>query len=612
MSSNAIKELKQYIGQAAEQIIASGIPLERKGKKYRCPNSSAHKNGDMHPSMAWDPEALQFLCFTCGEKIDVYRYYREFEHMAHAEIMERFGTGTNQNRQQETRIIFTPEPLTEGQKKYLCESRGITEKTAAYFQLGNHDGNIKVPYFENGQVTGVKVKNLKTTGLKYFSMTGSKFGLFNKQNIRDKSQLIICEGEFDCMIVHQCHYQNVVSVGTGANSLSELFKLEKRFLNNFESLILLADNDDAGKNMKKAFLKEFPGYKVKLPDIRQFLNCNDVNEVFLNHGEDQIVKIINSAVVKIEGLRNLDREPYKGIDVNGKYIPTGLPSIDYALNDLAPGLVTLVTGRSNGGKTTCTNQIMANAIDKGNKVLLVSGEGLQELTINNLYKVVIGRDEAFYDFVKVNKRHFKEPKPEVLKALQQWHKGKLKLFNKGETDLKTTGELFDVLNFEVKTDRPDLVVIDNLMSVLSVEKANEKLERQADFMQRCSDLAKCEKLHIILVLHPNKTVSKNSGMEFEQISGTQDLANKADNILLVRRYYPNEVEEIENTGTVEVLKSRYFSDLPKVETHFDAESGLLLEINGVTGDYMAYSFHWKQYLENNPYGNLVNEKSPWN
>ncbi|HWQ73308.1 MAG TPA: AAA family ATPase [Desulfitobacteriaceae bacterium] len=611
MNNSAIQELKKHIGQAAEQIIAGGIPLERKGKMYKCPNSPAHKNGDANPSMSWDPEALQFLCFTCGEKIDIYRYYREFEHMAHAEIMERFDMGTNQGRRLEVKIDFTPGPLTEGQKKYLRESRGITEETAACFQLSNRDGNIQIPYFEKGQVTGVKVKNLKSQNPKYFSRTGSKFGLFNKDHICDKSQLIICEGEFDCMTVHQCHYKNAVSVGTGANSLGKLFRQERQFLNSFGSLILLADNDDAGQNMKKAFLKEFPGYKVKLPDLRQFLNCNDVNGVYLKYGEAQVVKLISSAVVKNEGLRNLDEEPYKRISADGKYIPTGLPSIDHAINDLAPGLVTLVTGRSNGGKSTFVNQVMANAIDKENKVLLVSGEGLQELTINALYKAVIGRDEANYDYVKVNKRFFKEPKLEVLKALQQWHKGKLKLFNKGESDLKTTGELFDVLNFEIKTDRPDLVIIDNLMSVLSVEKVNEKLERQADFMQRCSDLAKSEKLHAILVLHPNKTVSKNSGMEFEQISGTQDLANKADNILLVRRYYPGEVEGIENDGAVVVLKNRYFSDLPKVETHFDQESGLLLEINNMTGDYMAYTFRWQQYLEENPYGNAVSERGPW-
>ena len=80
---------------------------------------------------------------------------------------------------------------------------------------------------------------LWNTSPKYFSITGSQFGLFNKQNIADTSQLIITEGEIDCMTVHQCGYVNVVSVGTGANSLNKLFKQEKAFLNKFSSLVLL-------------------------------------------------------------------------------------------------------------------------------------------------------------------------------------------------------------------------------------------------------------------------------------------------------------------------------------------------------------------------------------
>lgn len=605
MENGDIQKLKLNIGQAAEHIIADGVPLLRKGKKYHCFNTSAHRNGDKDPSMSWDKEALQFYCFTCNEKIDIYRYYREFEEKSHREIMEKFGMSSISN-QQETKIKIKKRPLQEKQFDYLWEERGLTEETVSYFNLSDNNGNIEIPYINQGIVTGIKIKNLKPSGLKYFSESGSKFGFFNKQNVAtEKPRLIICEGEFDCMVLHQCNYENVVSVGTGANSLAYLFKQENDFLKMFGSLIILSDNDEAGANMTRAFLQKF-NYKVKLPDKALYLDCKDVNEVYLKYGAEQIAKIINSATVKIEGLRNLDLDPYKGvIDQNGHYISTGLPALDHAINDLAPGLVSLVTGRSNGGKSTFVNQVMCNAIDKGNKVLLVAGEGLQELLINNIYKAMIGRDEDNYEYVKVNKRYFKEPKPRVLKALQQWHKGKLTLFNKGESSLKTTEELFDLLNIEIKADLPNLLVIDNLMSVLSVEKANEKLERQADFMQKCCDLAKNEKIHIILVLHPNKTAGKNSGMDFEQISGTQDLANKADNIILVRRYYSKEVDGIESDGVIEVLKNRYFSDLPKIETHYDQETGMLLEINDITGDFIAYSFRWKQYLEKKP-GSLFN------
>ena len=61
-----IQRIKEKYGQEAEQVIANGLQLEVKGKKYRCPNGIAHKNNDRSPSMSWDPNALHMYCFGCG------------------------------------------------------------------------------------------------------------------------------------------------------------------------------------------------------------------------------------------------------------------------------------------------------------------------------------------------------------------------------------------------------------------------------------------------------------------------------------------------------------------------------------------------------------------
>lgn len=598
-----IQEVKQRFGQEAEHIISRGIGLEKVGKKYRCKNVTAHKNADKNPSMSWDPDALQFYCFTCKEKIDIYGYLREFENLEHKEILYKSGLlspsdyQTNTNESKDNRILkYNVMPLEKSHIDYLL-SRKIDINTQIKYKLGMKDNNITIPYYEYEKLTGIKIRNMGQRKPKYYSEVGSKFGLFNKDNVKETKKLIITEGEFDCMVIVQCGFENVVSVGSGANSLSELFLKQKNYLLGFESIVLLSDNDIHGTRMDSTFIEELD-YRVKLPDKKLYLDCIDINDVYVKHGPNQVKKIIESATSKIEGLRNLDRNPYRGIEINnGKYISTGLPSIDIAINDLAPGLVTLITGRSNSGKSTLVNQIMANAIDTKNKVLLMAGEGIQEILINNVYKAIIGRDKDCYEYKKVNRRMFKEPTTQVLKALESWHKGKFTLFNKGDSELKTTDELFKLLNIQVKTERYDLIVIDNLMSVLSVDKATEKLEKQADFMQRCCDLAKSENLHIVLVLHPNKTVTKGSSMDFEQISGTQDLANKADNIIAVTRKYEPELTKIGICGEIEVLKNRYFSDLPKIQVHYDGETGLLLEIDEETGDYIKYIFRWKKFLK---------------
>lgn len=593
-----IQQIKDKYGSQAESIIASGLNLQQKGKKYRCPNTYAHNNGDKDPSMSWDPNANQFFCFGCGMKLDLYGYYREHLNYSHNEIVgELLGvddykkTKIQKNRDTFLERIKSVKAITQECIDYI-KLRGITETTITKFGLGTYNGAIAFPYYKYEVPIGYKTrKPLKDPGKpKMASITGSKPYFYNRQNVKEGTELIICEGEFDCMVISQCGYENVVSVGAGANSLPTIIEQAKDFLEKFESLIIVSDNDEAGQSMDKFFLEKY-GVKAKLIDKKLYTR-NDINEEYVINGKSKVIELIESARFKIEGRWDLDKTPYESVEpTSGKYVPTGLPTIDHAINDLAPGMTTLITGRSNGGKSTLVRQIIVNAIDKDNKVYLMNGEENKYKVVNKLYQCVIGRDEKNYDLVKVNKRYKKEPKPHVLKKLQEWHKGKLVLFNKGESKLKNTDELLAMLEMEIKINNHNLVVIDNLMSILSVNTA-QKFDQQSEFMQSLHDLAENNNTHIILVLHPNKGYRKGNEMDLEEISGSSDLYNKADNVISVIREYDEDVLVTGVDGKVAVIKNRDFENLPYVEIHYDKETGLLLEIEKETNQIIGYSFNW--------------------
>jgi archaellum biogenesis ATPase FlaH len=296
----------------------------------------------------------------------------------------------------------------------------------------------------------------------------------------------------------------------------------------------------------------------------------------------------------VEGKRDLDKVPYKGIaKPRGRYISTGFPTLDYDMNDLAPGCVTLLTGRSNAGKSVIVRQIIANAIGQDHKAMLILGEGDQEVFINSLYQCVIGRNQKLYDQVRVNKRWHKEPKGFALAALQRWHRNKMSLFIKSESKFQTMDDLFKMINYEVDAHGHHLIVIDNLMSILTTT-ATEKNEDQARFMQACHDLAITHRVHVILVLHPRKG-QKGDGMEMEDISGSSDLYNKADNVIAVVREYEQSKVLSGMSGRIELLKNRYYPDLTKINTTFDYETGLLHEV--FDGKPLPYLFGWEQHLD---------------
>ena len=614
-----IEQIKEKYGQQAEEIIANGLGLDRKGKKYRCPNIYAHKNADKNPSMSWHPQANHFYCFTCGHKIDLYGYYKDHLNYSHQEVIGQLLGESEHGKKPmvKSRNEFTEElkhikPINQECMDYV-KLRGLTKETAEHFKLMTYKGMIAFPYYKYETVVGYKIrKPLKNPGKpKMLSVKGSKPYLYNAQNIEGSTELIICEGEFDAMIIHQSGFPNVVSVGAGANSMQSLIDQAREFLDGFEILIIVSDNDESGQRMDKFFTNTF-GDKTKLIDKRLYSKEEtDINEEHARHGVEKIKEIIESARFKIEGRRDLDKNPYQGLTArSGNYIPTGLPTIDNGLNDLIPGGTTLITGRANGGKTTVVKQIMANAIDKGNKVYLINGENEQERLLNEFYQCIIGRNEKYYNIVKLNKKYKKEPKPDTLKKLQEWHKGKLTMFNKGESKLKTMKQLIEMIKMEIRLNRHNLVIVDNLMSILSVQ-ASEKNEAQADFMQTLCDMAKTYNVHIILVLHPNKTYQKGQDMDFEQISGTSDLYNKADNIITVIREYDEEKIESGINGKIAVLKNRYEGELPYINVNFDTETRLLLEIDDETENLYAYSFKWLDKQDILHDFEITDEKMPW-
>ena len=601
--NNEIQNLKEKVGQDAENIIANGIPLKRKGKMYHCPNGYKHKRGDRTPSLSWDPKALHFYCFGCNNKIDIYEYYKEYLNYGHYEILSDLNVDSiddseiNKNiktfKSESSKIV----PLNDKCKGYI-KKRGITEETYKAFDVNTFKDNIIFEYYKHDVMVSGKIRvagKVKGDNLKSWSLKGSKPFLYNANNIDfEKDTIVVCEGEFDAMIIHQSGYKNVVSVGAGANSLESLFEKSEKFFNNFNNIIVVSDNDKAGNLMDVKFLEEFKE-KVKLID-KSLYKGNDINEEYFKSGKDKIIKIVESAKLKIEGMRDLEETPYKGLkNSNMHFIPTGIETLDNAINDLGTGKFTLITGRTNGGKTTFCNQLKLNAIDKNFKVLEISGEGLQNILLNDFYSSVIGYDKEAYNFIKVNKRLRKEPKTEVLKTLQRWHKGKYKLFTKGDSKLKSTEELFEMMSSEVKSNKHDLIIIDNLMSILDVSNSSEKNNNQANFAQNCVDFSKAYNVHIILVLHPNKTYSKGQSVEIEHISGTSDLGNKADNVITIIREY--EEDEIENgvDGRIELQKNRYYPQLPKIKIKFDTERKIYQEISK-DGAVVERFIKWKQYL----------------
>lgn len=273
------------------------------------------------------------------------------------------------------------------------------------------------------------------------------------------------------------------------------------------------------------------------------------------------------------------------ISGSGIFIPTGLPAIDDAINDLEPSSLTVLSGRSNEGKTTIVKQIIANAIDGGFRVCVINAEEKSLYFQNDIWRKVIGGDKRYYDVHQVNKKFFRMPNEKSKKLLSEWLGDKLTI---GETEqMMTIPALFESMEKQLTEGNQDLLVIDNLMALLNA-KQSEKLAQQIEFVENCKLLCRKTGKHIILVVHPSKEYRPNIKPTMEHISGASEIYAKADNILFVTRTESPEDLTSYINGRMYILKCRYYSTREICELNYDAETSMLCQI--AYGQIVKYQF----------------------
>jgi DNA primase len=203
-----------------------------------------------------------------------------------------FSAGT-----QNAPLGFVLRPV-DGRHPYL-EQRRIGRRTAEYFQVGFYSatglmaGRVVIPvHNRQGQLVAYAGRAIGQAEPRYKFPTGFRksLELFNLHRaVRSGGrQVVVVEGFFDCMRVHQAGFRSVVALMGSALSATQ----QELLLGHFGELVLMMDGDETGRRASQRIAAQLgnriPLRVVEVPAGRQpdQLNATEIRRLLETDGAD--------------------------------------------------------------------------------------------------------------------------------------------------------------------------------------------------------------------------------------------------------------------------------------------------------------------------------------
>lgn len=491
-----------------------------------------------------------FFCFAC-------------QHYEHGD-----GDGPTHNHFGKKRM----EGLLTGEFKSLPK-RGLTEDTCRKFgyQVGRDKNDTLVqiaPYYDEA---GVMVAQKIRYANKEFKFLGEpkRAALFGSNLWNNGKKLVVTEGEIDAMSVSQAQNNKwpVVSIPNGAQGAKKSLTKYLDYLNGFEEVILMFDQDEHGRKAAVECAELFAPSKCKIAS----LPLKDANECLKAGREQDIIQAIWNA------------KPYR---------PDGLVSVADLMDELTKPieigypwwlqpLTDLTFGRRNGeiygvgagtgvGKTDfLTQQIAYDIATLGMKV----GTIFLEQKPTETAKRIAGKIKG-HRFHVPNSGWSKE---ELVDAVQGLN-GKLVMYDSfGETE-------WDVIKghirFMVVAEGIKLIYLDHLTAMADTVDEKGSLEQ---IMKEMAGLANELGIIITFVSHlttpEGKPHEEGGRVTIRHFKGSRAIGFWSYLMLGLERDQQADDVATRQTTVLRVLKDRYTGQATgqTIYLGYDGKTGMLFE-----------------------------------
>lgn len=324
-----------------------------------------------------------------------------------------------------------------------------------------------------------------------------------------------------------------------------------------------------------------PAYEQRLYQSRQYVSPKPRYEI------KEHIPELGDKWLSMSSIKKINLSSLSGVK-------TGIHELDRAIQKLYDTEVSIITGGNASGKSSFINTLICNFLEQGVGTALWTGELIPQIQKTWIQMVAAGKrnlrpsnygDGKFYVPDHIGER------------IDKWMDGRFFLYNNeyGNTWEQIFHDMNELVNAGVK-----MFILDNLFSLNIDLLEGDKNNKQKELIVQIKDFSKKNRIHIILVAHPRKTLAF---MRKNDISGTGDLSNCVDNVFIMHRvnndffragaefFGQAEIQRFQGYGNVmEVAKNRMWGvvDL-MVGMHYEIETRRFKN-----DEYEDVSYGWEQ------------------
>jgi twinkle protein len=482
------------------------------------------------------------------------------------------GTLREEKKKDYIKPIFTNRTNLGIKELDWFDKRGISTSTLNHFkitsqieflpQVGKEVNTIGFNYWKDEELINTKFRD----GAKNFKLVkDAELIFYNLNALKNQSEVYICEGEIDCLTMHQIGLINVVSVPNGAQLGKNNLVYLENCISHFDNIVkfhICTDNDQAGRKLRNDLSERFG---IENCDYIIFGDCKDANECLVKYGTEKTIEYALKPIqFPLEGSFTISdiSDDIDDFYENGlpKGAKTGLHYFDEKIT-FHLSYLTILTGIPSHGKTAFLDFLLVRLLVQEDwKGGFYSPENKPtKLHFSKLAKLLIGKDWDGQN--KMSKSEMMLCK-EYLED-RFW-------FIKPEKDFTLDSILKSVAQL-IRRYGIKFFVIDAWNKLEHLEDSTSYIGKSLDKLAMF-----CENNNVMcfLVAHPTKMRKEQNGLKYEiptlyDISGSANFFNKADLGLTMYRDFDQNL----STLYVQKVKFNHWGETGKIDLKYNVKNG---------------------------------------